>query len=292
MRATNPSGRLMRLSMLCAVVYTLLALTLASATQAHSELEKATPADGATLEELPDDGTLTFSEQVSAQDVTVKAGSKALPVSQDDAHPKVVTFDLGSVTADQDVHLTWRIVDSHDGHESSGTIDLTVSGTDRQEAAPATKQTAAPEEPRAIRWLTVSSRVVGYLAMAVFVGGLLFVSLLVARRRRERRTRRLLSVAVVAGILAAVGSEAVVVWRSSGGMTLREALDEDFGRVATATALLWVLAAVVVAAVFQRGEDVVRRAPLARRRARRRRRPRPYDRHERPRHPEGQSRPG
>ena len=51
------------------------------------------------------------------------------------------------------------------------------------------------------------------------------------------------------------------MWRSSGGMTLREALNEDFGRVTTAMALLWLLAAVVVAAVFQRGEDVVRELP-------------------------------
>ena len=44
-------------------------------------------------------------------------------------------------------------------------------------------------------------------------------------------------------------------------MTLREALNEDFGRVTTAMALLWLLAAVVVAAVFQRGEEVVRELP-------------------------------
>jgi putative copper export protein len=76
-----------------------------------------------------------------------------------------------------------------------------------------------------------------------------------------RRARRLLGVSVAAGIAAAAASEAVVVWRSSGGMTLREALNEDFGRVTTAMALLWLLAAVVVAAVFQRGEGVVRELP-------------------------------
>lgn len=259
--STILSGRLMRLCTLPVVACALLVLTLAGATQAHTELEKATPADGAKLEKLPASGQLVFSEEVSAQDITVKAGSKALPVSQDNARPRTVTYDLRSVTSDEDLQLTWRVVASHDGHESSGSIKLHVSGADQQEAAPAKQQTAAPEEPRAIRWLTVSSRVVGYLAMAVFVGGLLFVSLLWPAGANERRSLLVLSIAVAAGVLGAVGSEAAVLWQMSGSTTFGQAMIEDFGRVSTALVVLWVLAAVVLVAVFQRGEEVVRQVP-------------------------------
>jgi putative copper export protein len=47
----------------------------------------------------------------------------------------------------------------------------------------------------------------------------------------------------------------------SGSTTFSQAMIEDFGRVSTAQLVLWVLAAVVLVAVFQRGEDVVQEVP-------------------------------
>jgi putative copper export protein/methionine-rich copper-binding protein CopC len=252
---------LLRICALSIVMTAVAVLTLAGATQAHTELEQATPADGATLEQLPATGKLVFSEEVPARDVTVKGEGKALKVSQDDAHLRTVTYDLRSITSDEDVRLTWRLVSSHDGHESSGTIELHVRGTDRQEVAPATQQTAAPEEPRAIRALTVTSRIVGYLAMAVFVGGLLFVSLLWPAGANDRRSLLVLSIAVAAGVLGTVGSETAVLWRATGSTTFAQAMLEDVGRVSTALVVLWVLAAVVLVAVYQRGDEVVRQVP-------------------------------
>ncbi|KAA1397399.1 copper resistance CopC/CopD family protein [Aeromicrobium ginsengisoli] len=250
---------LAQLGGLTVVATALLTLGLASPTQAHDELEKSTPATGSTLEKLPAHATLVFSESLGPDDLTITADGTRLKVDAVPGKPATLKVDLRPVKPAKTVLLEWQAEDPHDGHESSGVIALHV------EASHATGATAnanaPPDDSRLITWVTVAARIVGYLAMAVFVGGLLFLSLLWPAGATERRSRLLLGISVAAGIAAAAASEAVVVWRSSGGMTLREALNEDFGRVTTAMALLWLLAAVVVAAVFQRGEHVVRELP-------------------------------
>lgn len=245
-----------------AAAATALTLSLASPTQAHDELESSTPATGTTLDELPSHATLVFREALGPENLTIKAEGKVLKVDAVAGKPSTLKVDLRQVKPAKTVLLSWKAEDPHDGHESSGVITLHVEETGKDAAAASdAKANAPPDDSRLITWVTVSARIVGYLAMAVFVGGLLFISLLWPAGATVRRTRRLLGVSVAAGILAAAASEAVVVWRSSGSLTLREALNEDFGRVTTATALLWLLAAVVVAAVFQRGEGVVRELP-------------------------------
>lgn len=236
-----------------------LGLGLASPAQAHDELESSTPATGTTLDKLPAHATLVFREDLGPENLRIKAAGKALKVKAVPGKPSTLEVDLRSVKPADTVLLSWQAEDPHDGHESSGVITVHVKATGA--AASDADANAPPDDSRLITWVTVSSRIVGYLAMAVFVGGLLFISLLWPSGAGQRRTRRLLGASVAAGILAAATAEAVVVWRSSGGMTLREALTEDFGRVTTAMALLWLLAAVVVAAVFQRGEGVVRELP-------------------------------
>jgi len=252
---------LARLGALTVATTALLALGLASPTQAHDELEKSTPATGSTLEKLPSYATLVFSESLGPDDLTVTSDGTRLKVLAVAGKPATLKVDLRKVKPAKTVVLSWQAEDPHDGHESSGAIALHVKESDANAASTGADANAPPDDSRLITWVTVSARIVGYLAMAVFVGGLLFLSLLWPAGAKERRSRSLLGISVAAGIAAAATSEAVVVWRSSGGMTLREALNEDFGRVTTAMALLWLLAAVVVAAVFQRGENVVRELP-------------------------------
>lgn len=249
-----------RLGSLAGVTAALMTLLVASPAAAHDELEKSAPATGTTLDKLPSYATLVFSEALGPEDLTIRAAGRALEVDAVAGKPSTLKVDLRQVKPAKTVLLSWKAEDPHDGHESSGVITLHVKETGAAAASDANAN-APPDDSRLITWVTVAARVVGYLAMAVFVGGLLFISLLWPAGAEVRRTRRLLGASVAAGILAAAASEAVVVWRSSGGMTLREALNEDFGRVTTAMALLWLLAAVVVAAVFQRGEGVVRELP-------------------------------
>lgn len=245
-----------------AVAAVVLVITMASPAEAHAELERSTPANGATVKELPAQATLVFSEEVSARDLTVKAGDRVLPVRQ--VRPRVLGVDLKPVKPAEDVRLSWKLVDTGDGHATSGRIALSVDGAASsgsatpQDAEPAPKEpNTLPEEPRAIGWLAASSRVLGYLALALFIGGLLFVSVLWPAGARERRTHGLLVIAVVSGIVAAVNAMVVVLWRASGATTLRQALTEDFGRADAAMILLWLLAAVVVVALVQGGERAV-----------------------------------
>lgn len=249
-----------RIHLAAVIVTALLALlpavVLASPAQAHTELERSTPADGATLKKLPAQATLVFSEEVAARDLTVKAGPRVLPVRQ--VRPRVLGVDLRSVKSAEHVRLSWKLVGAADGHTSSGRLELTIDKAASPEAAPASEKPATlPEEPRAIGWVAASSRMLGYLALAVFIGGLLFVALLWPAGAHQRRAHGILVIAVLAGIVAAINALVVVLWRASGSLTLREALTEDFGRAGAATILLWLLAGVIVVALVQGGERVV-----------------------------------
>jgi len=107
----------------------------------------------------------------------------------------------------------------------------------------------------------VATRTVGYLAMAVLIGGLFFVSVLWPAGAQDTRTRVVLCTAVVAGASSAAGELAIAVWRTGGSQSLTSVLTADFGRVYAALVLLWLLAAVVVVGAVQGGAPGVRRLP-------------------------------
>ena len=229
-------------------------LSPAAPAQAHTELVRSSPPDGAALRELPPAVTLLFSEPVTASDLTAVAGQRMLPVRQ--LRARVLRVDLRSLGNATDVQLVWRLVSSHDGHESTGSIRLYV-GTPPASAAPV----GPTEEPRAIGLLEVWSRILGYLSLTVFVGGLFFLSVLWPAGADERRTRILLGAAVAGGAIAAADTLAVAQWRAAPGVSLAATLADDFGRAHSVLLLLWLLAAVVVVAAAQRGEVVVRSLP-------------------------------
>lgn len=241
--------RQLALSLLYAVLMT--GLCPAAPAHAHTELVRSSPPDGAGLRELPAAVTMLFSEPVTASDLTAAAGQRLLPVRQ--LRARVLSVDLRSLRDATSVQLVWRLVSSHDGHEGTGTIRLYV-GTAPADAVPG----ASPEEPRSIRLLEVWSRILGYLCLAAFVGGLFFLSVLWPAGADERRTRILLCAAVVGGAVAAADTLAVAQWRAAPGVSLAATLAGDFGRAHSVLLLLWLLAAVVVVAAAQRGETVVR----------------------------------
>lgn len=230
--------------------------------QAHTELERSNPADGAKLDRLPKHAKLVFSEEVAPDDVTVIADGTVLPDEAVPGMPQAVSLDLSTVEPAKTVVLSWKVIDSHDGHESEGALELHVRGSGGGDAASPPAQAGAPSEPRFMEEAEVATRTVGYLAMAVLLGGLLFVSLLWPAGAQETRTRTVLLTSVVAGALAAVGEVAIVLWRADGSLTLTKALTEDFGRVYAAMVLLWLLAAVVVVGAVQGGAAAVRRLPF------------------------------
>jgi copper transport protein len=248
---------------------TLLAATflvgaIAAPAHAHTELESSDPADGATLEKIPEYAELVFSEAVEPAELVVEAGGTKLSVLPTAGQPATVTVDLGVVKPQKAVTLTWQLVGT-DGHESEGSLTFRVRAAKTgdadavaDDAAAATDATGPPAPPALLRPAEVTARVVGYLALAILIGGLFFVALLWPAGAGERRTRFVLVGAVVAGVAASVAEIAITIWRSDGTLTLRTALTEDFGRVDAAKVILWVLAAVIVAGMVQGGRDAVR----------------------------------
>src|SRR5687768_6121703 len=195
------------------VTAALMAVVAASPAQAHTELVAARPADGTTLRQLPATATLVFSDEVSAEELTVTSGPTGLPVRQPAGRPRTLQVDLRTVQSARSVQLAWKLVSSHDGHESSGVLELQVRGA-AEAAAPAGTQADHPAGPRVADDLALAARALGYFAMAVLIGGLFFVSLLWPAGAGERRTRQLLGIAVAVGILSSLTALGVVVWRA------------------------------------------------------------------------------
>lgn len=256
-------------AVLTAVVSFLLLGTLAPPAHAHAGLEESDPADGASLKRLPAHAELVFSEPVDPASVTVEAGGPELPVQAVSGRPEAVQVDLRSVEPSRTVELTWKLVGS-DGHEAEGSLTWQVraqrAGGDADGGGRAPEDEVATDAPGTsagppsslVRPTEIGVRVIGYLALALLVGGLVFVSLLWPAGAEERRTRLLITASVGAGVCTAVGEAAVTLWRADGSITLTTSLTEDFGRVDAARVILWALAAVIVVGMVQGGASAVR----------------------------------
>ncbi|EFH28681.1 predicted protein [Streptomyces sviceus ATCC 29083] len=238
-------------ALLCAL------LGAAQPASAHTELVSSSPKDGATPAKAPDHLTLTFDEVVDLARVRVlTVDGDRLPVART-AKDNVVRVALGS-PADGKFAVVWSVVDEGDGHASSGRIAFAVG------AAPARTggdeaQTAAPAPSPSVRKGLVAVRWAGYLALALFIGGLAFVALLWPGGAYDPRARALLGLAWTAGLLATVAAVGLQgAYASLGGLrdalrpaTYADVLATEPGVVLAARGLMWVLAAVVLAALLQ-----------------------------------------
>ena len=236
-------------------------LLLATPAQAHTELERSNPAEGARLDKLPAQAKLVFSEEIAPKDVTVTADGEVLPDEAVPGMPSAVGLDLSGLRAARTVVLHWTAIDVEDGHQTEGALTFHVRRSGSVDRADTLAGPGAPSGPRYLEQVQVGTRTVGYLAMAVLIGGLFFVSLLWPAGAQDTRTRTVLFVAVIAGGLPAAGELAIAVWRTDGAQTLTAVLTADFGRVYAALVLLWLLAAVVVVGAVQGGPPGVRRLP-------------------------------
>ena len=120
-------------------------------------------------------------------------------------------------------------------------------------------------DPAVRDWLAVVHGL-GFLSLALFVGGLAFLALLWPDGGTDRRTRVLLVGAWLLGTVSTVataGLEGAYGGRGSLGDALtldayRVVLDTDPGVALAARGLLWVLGAVVLASVLQGGATAAR----------------------------------
>jgi copper transport protein len=206
------------------------------------------PADGYSVTTLPSTARLTFPDSLRAAAARVTSNGRSLRVAPLAGHPGTVVVDLAGVRPTESVTLVWRI--GNGIRARSGSVTFHV--LDHVAAAASTARPGAP-----LHGLSVLAHVVGYLAMAVLLGGLFFVSALWPAGARDRRTRALLVLSTLAGG-AAAATAVFVATRQVAPLSFREAVAQHFGRVSVALALMWLLASVVVVALLQ-APDAVRR---------------------------------
>ncbi|KPI24473.1 copper resistance protein CopC [Actinobacteria bacterium OK074] len=239
----------------------------ASPAAAHTELVSSTPKAGAKLAKVPARLTLVFDEDVDPADVRVLTpDGDHLPVSRAAGRPRTtVRVALPQSGARNPLALTWSAVDEEDGHVTSGQLSFTITAAKAAQDRGGEAATPSGPSPR-VRNGLVAARWTGYLALALFVGGLAFVALLWPRGAAERRARVLLGLAWAAGLLSAVAALGLQGAYDSLG-TLRDALrPASFAEVLTgapglaiaARGLLWVLAAVVLAGLLHGGPRTAR----------------------------------
>jgi putative copper export protein/methionine-rich copper-binding protein CopC len=260
----------MRTRLLLAGVLAFVTLLLSSpSASAHTELDSSAPKGGAHLARTPRTVKLTFSERVDPADVQVTAHGKRLPVepapSGKPGTGVVVRVPKGP--GDARLNLAWQVRDIEDGHPTSGTLTFRIGKNSSAASTTRPDAGAALAPSAAVRTAWGVSRWVGYLALALFVGGLGFLAMLWPQGTEDRRTRRILAASWVCGLAATVvgaGLQGAYGAMGSLGDILRMSTysnllgSGDVGIVLACRALMWLLAAVVLAALLQGGERAAR----------------------------------
>ena len=96
---------------------------------AHAELESTTPKQGSTVQRLPQQVTLTFSEPIRTPAFVEVTGPGSTNVASGDVQVRdeVLTQRLGDPAGGGAYSLSYRVT-SADGHPISGTVRFTVAG--------------------------------------------------------------------------------------------------------------------------------------------------------------------
>ncbi|MFF4838284.1 copper resistance CopC/CopD family protein [Streptomyces sp. NPDC001315] len=243
-------------------------LLFAPAASAHTELESSSPKDGTRITHTPAAVRLTFSESVDLPEVRVTAGGgQQLPVSRPDHGDRrgnVVEVSVPRMVGQDRLALVWRVRDMEDGHPTSGTLSFAL--TAKTKDASASDAAVVPTPSDSVRTVWAAARWAGYLALALYVGGLVFLALLWPQGTQDRRTRRILTLAWAGGLAASLVTPGLQgAYGAMGALgdafhlaTYRDLLGTQVGIVSACRVLMWVLAAIVLAALLQGSERAAR----------------------------------
>jgi len=127
-----------------------LAVLVAPAASAHDQLVSTDPADGSTVDVVPDHVTLTFEDPAVAIGTVIEVTGPDGSVVSSGA-PQLVDSDVTQAITAQDLPagkyaVTWRVT-SPDGHVVSGDFAFTAkSGSGDEAKEPATTSSAAPSD--------------------------------------------------------------------------------------------------------------------------------------------------
>jgi methionine-rich copper-binding protein CopC len=163
----------------------LLLLVLSAPTaSAHSELEGASPAEGAVLQSAPDAVTLTFNEpiQLDGSGIVVRdaQGNRYDKPDSFSVKENLAGIDLSLAEASGRYTVDYRIV-SEDGHAVTGEYEYTL----RLDKAPSPQDTAQTEAPSTPADSNGSSSAVWILGLGAI--GIVLIAALVAVAMRGRR---------------------------------------------------------------------------------------------------------
>ncbi|MFI6661166.1 copper resistance protein CopC [Streptomyces sp. NPDC050523] len=250
-------------SLLVVVLAALAALLLcAPPASAHTELESSSPKNGTRLAHTPAIVKLTFSEPVDLTDVHIKAAGRVLSPSRTGHGNNALQVNIPKAAGHGRLTLVWQVLDIEDGHPTSGTLSFPLTA----KATSGTATQAAPEPSATVHAAWTAVRWAGYLSLALFVGGVAFLALLWPQGTEDRRSRRTLTLAWTAGLatsLLAPGLQGA--YGTMGTLddvlqpaTYTDLLTSEVGIVAACRVLMWVLAAVVLAALLQGGDRAAR----------------------------------
>jgi copper transport protein len=247
----------MRLRALTIVAVALVWVVLVgSPASAHAELVSTSPTAGEHRHGPPAQILLVFSERVSPVRGDVKLlDATGRTVSTTDAAsvtgaPEQVSLAVPADLPSGNFLVAWRVI-SADTHPVGGSFAFSVgdvTGLAPVVAPPPSEQSPAVS---AGYWL---SRGLGYVALALAGGGLLFVALCWPAGARDRRVRRVIAAGLIAGAFITI-TDVVLQGLWVADLSLAHALDlgplsntlgSDFGQLAVARLVLLTLAGVAL----------------------------------------------
>jgi copper transport protein len=224
-----------------ALAVAVLLLAPSAPASAHAELVDSTPANGARLDKPPAQVTLTFTEGVNLIDGGIRlVDSLGDPVSTPapSVDGRTVRWRMPSGLDNGKYLVSWRVV-SADGHPVQGAFSFGI-GVDAQGVVGAgSNQPATAPAP------VVLIRFAGYLAFALLIGVVAFVTWCSPSSRKDSTAHLLGRVALVAGLVTTAAGLLVqgpyvagVGWSTMFDVDLlRQTAGSPFGQ-----ALLWRLA--------------------------------------------------
>lgn len=176
MRSPGPGLRRSLVRAVLAVVGTVTVLTAGAGTaSAHAYLQTSNPAQGSVLKVSPPQVVLHFSEQVgtSLSEISVLDAAGANHATGSPVHPFGQANDLAVFLqpqlGDGTYLVVWRVV-ADDSHPTAGSFSFSVGKAGNV----ATADTSTNPDPQ-VNSLLGFGRLLGFIGVAAFFGGVLFV---------------------------------------------------------------------------------------------------------------------
>jgi copper transport protein len=218
---------------------------LATEASAHAELIETNPGNGAHLDRAPAEVRLRFSETVTPVrgGFTVVDGNGrtvASPAGAGDG--STVRLALPGSLGDGVYVVNWRVV-SADSHPVHGAFVFSVGSARAAPLADAGAQAGSDALVGAAFWLF---RLLGYLGLAMVIGGAFFIVACWPAGRTDPGARRLLRISWIVALGSAVGV-LLLQGPNAVGSALLTALDPSLVRDTLGTSYgVWVLARIVL----------------------------------------------